>query len=45
MIATILQLVGLASISLGLGLFILPLGIIAVGASCLLIGLAIEKGQ
>lgn len=45
MIATILQLVGLASISLGLGLFILPLGIIAAGASCVLIGLAIEKGQ
>jgi len=45
LIATILQLVGLASISLGLGLFILPLGIIAAGASFLLIGLAIEKGQ
>lgn len=45
MTATILQVVGLSAISLGLGLFILPLGIIAVGASCLLIGLAIEKGE
>ena len=45
MIASILQLVGLVAISLGLGLFSLPLGIVALGASCLLVGLAIEKGQ
>jgi hypothetical protein len=44
-IASILQLVGLVAISLGLGLFSLPLGIVALGASCLLVGLAIEKGQ
>jgi hypothetical protein len=45
MFATILQLVGLTAISIGLGVFSLPLGIIAAGASALLIGLAIEKGQ
>ena len=45
LIPTILQVVGLAIISIGLGLFILPLGIVAAGASCLLIGIAIEKGQ
>ena len=45
MIPTILQVVGLAIISIGLGLFILPLGVVAAGASCLLIGIAIEKGQ
>ena len=31
--------------SLGLGLFDLSLGIIAFGASCLVVGLAIEKGD
>jgi len=45
MFATILQLLGLTSISIGLGVFSLPLGIVAAGASALLIGLAIEKGQ
>lgn len=45
MFATILQLVGLTAISIGIGIFSLPLGIIAVGASALLIGLAIEKGN
>ena len=42
--ATILQLVGLTAISIGLGVFSLPLGIVAAGASALLVGLAIEKG-
>jgi len=42
--ATILQLIGLTAISLGLGFFSLPMGIVAAGASCLLVGLAIEKG-
>jgi hypothetical protein len=43
--ATILQLIGLALICIGLGVFSLPLGIVAAGASALLVGLAIEKGQ
>jgi hypothetical protein len=45
LLPSILQVIGLATISLGLGLFFLPLGIVAAGASCLLIGIAIEKGQ
>jgi hypothetical protein len=45
LIPSILQVVGLATISLGLGLFILPLGIVAAGVSILLIGLAFEKGK
>jgi hypothetical protein len=44
-IATILQLVGLTFISVGLGLFSLPLGIIAAGVSCVLVGLAFERGN
>ena len=45
MIPSILQVVGLATISIGLGLFILPLGIVAAGACILLVGIAFEKGQ
>ena len=45
MIATILQLVGLACITLGLGLFSLPLGIVATGISCIVVGLAFERGN
>ena len=45
LIATILQLVGLACISLGLGLFSLPLGIVATGISCIVVGLAFERGN
>jgi hypothetical protein len=45
LIPSILQVVGLATISLGLGLFILPLGIVAAGVSLLLVGIAFEKGQ
>ena len=45
MFATILELVGLTFISIGLGLFSLPLGIVAAGVSCVLIGLAFERGN
>lgn len=45
MIATVLQVFGLAAISLGLGLFSVPLGIVALGASCVLVGIAIERGN
>lgn len=44
MVATVLQIVGLAAISFGLGLFSIPLGIVAFGASCVLLGIAIERG-
>jgi hypothetical protein len=42
-LAEVLQVIGLASISIGLGLFSIPLGIIAFGASCLLVGIAMER--
>lgn len=45
LLATILQLVGLACISIGLGLFSLPLGIVATGVSCIFVGLAFERGN
>lgn len=45
MIASVLQIIGLASISIGLGLIFIPAGVIAFGASCLLVGLALEKGK
>ena len=45
MLATIFQLVGLACISFGIGLFSMPFGIVATGISCILVGLAFEKGD
>lgn len=45
MLASILQVIGLTAISLGLGLFSVPLGIIAFGASCLVVGIAIERSN
>ena len=45
MIATILQAVGVAVISVGLGLFFLPAGVIAAGVGVLLCGLALERGK
>jgi hypothetical protein len=43
--ASILQVVGLTAISIGLGLFLLPLGVIAFGASCVLVGISIERNE
>ena len=43
MIATILQAVGAATVSLGLGLVWLPLGIIALGVFSVLFGIALER--
>jgi len=44
-LATILQIVGLTAISIGLGLFSIPLGIIAGGLASLLVGVALERGK
>jgi peptidoglycan biosynthesis protein MviN/MurJ (putative lipid II flippase) len=44
-LASILQIIGLTAISLGLGLFNVPLGIIAIGASCVLVGISLERGN
>lgn len=45
MVASLLQIVGLGAISIGLGLFSIPLGIVAGGVSCLIIGVALERGN
>lgn len=45
MLAEILQIVGLVAISFGLGIFSLPLGIVAAGVSALVVGIAIERGR
>lgn len=45
MLASILQVVGLAAISIGLGLINVALGVVAFGASCLLIGIALERSN
>jgi hypothetical protein len=43
MLATALQIAGVALVAIGLGLFFLPLGIIAAGAGCILFGLVVER--
>lgn len=40
-----MQVAGLLAISIGLGIVYLPLGLIALGASAVLIGLSIEKSK
>lgn len=45
MIASVLQVIGLTIISIGLGLVFIPLGVAAFGASCVIVGLALEKGK
>lgn len=45
MIATILQVIGILTISLGAGLIYPPAGLVLLGAGVLLFGLAIERGK
>jgi hypothetical protein len=45
MTATILQAIGIFTISLGAGLIYPPAGLILLGAGVLLFGLAIERGK
>jgi hypothetical protein len=45
MIATALQIAGALTVSLGLGLVWLPLGLVAVGTFALLFGLAVERNN
>jgi len=45
LLPTLLQISGLIAVSVGLGLFSIPLGIIAAGVSVTLIGLALERGR
>jgi hypothetical protein len=43
MVATVLQICGIAAIAIGAGLVFIPAGIIAAGVGALLIGLALER--
>jgi len=45
MTATILQAIGIFTISLGAGLIYPPAGLILLGVGALLFGLAIERGK
>lgn len=45
MTATILQAVGILTISLGAGLIYPPAGVVLLGAGVLVFGLAIERGK
>lgn len=41
--ATILQAVGIALVSIGFGIWLLPAGVIVAGAGFILFGLALER--
>ncbi len=43
MLATILQVTGVALVSIGLGIWFLPLGVIAAGLSAVAIGISLER--
>ena len=45
MISSIIQVVGLLTLSLGVGLIYIPAGITVLGVSAVLIGLALERGK
>jgi hypothetical protein len=45
MFATILQVVGISLVSVGVGLWFLPAGIIVAGLGFVLFGIAIERGK
>jgi len=45
LISSIIQAIGLVTISIGVGLIYVPAGITVLGISCVLIGLALERGK
>lgn len=45
MIALILQVCGLVGVSLGVTMLSMPMGVITMGVSLILVGLALEKGR
>jgi hypothetical protein len=45
MLATILQAAGISVISLGVGLWFPPAGIVIAGAGLVLFGIALERGK
>jgi hypothetical protein len=44
-IASVLQIIGLTIFSIGIGLVFIPAGIAVFGASCVLVGIALERGK
>ncbi len=45
MISSIIQAIGLLVVSFGIGLIYVPAGITVLGVSCILVGLALERGK
>ena len=45
MISSIIQAIGLLTVSLGIGLIYVPAGITVLGVSVVLVGLALERGK
>jgi len=45
MLATILQIAGISVVSLGVGLWFVPAGVIVAGVGLVLIGIALERGK
>jgi hypothetical protein len=43
--ATVFQILGLASVSIGITLWSIPAGIVFAGVALVLVGLALEKGN
>lgn len=43
MLATVLQAVGVAVVSVGVGLWFAPAGVVVAGVGCVLFGLALER--
>lgn len=45
MLATILQVAGITLVSVGVGLWFLPAGVVVAGLGLVLFGIAIERGK
>jgi len=45
LLSSIIQVAGLALVSVGVGLIYIPAGITILGISCVLIGLSLERGK
>lgn len=45
MVATILQVAGITLVSVGVGLWFLPAGVVVAGLGLVLFGIAIERGK
>jgi len=45
MLATILQIAGISVVSLGVGLWFVPAGLVVAGTGLVLFGIALERGK